>query len=144
MLRPGGRLAYLSIVLAPGLSRSQRSEGTRLGPRAVAATAPDSSLVRSAGFEDVDVTDVTTEFLAAARSWQREYDRHADEVMQIIGEKEWEERQSNRAGLRRGIEEGLLQRVLVTGRRPQGRAGGPGDRPQGPPDTEGSGGPFTN
>lgn len=94
-----------------------------MGPRAVAATAPDSNLMQSAGFEDVDVADVTVEFLDTARSWQREYNRHAEAVMQIIGEKEWEERQSDRAGLRRGIEEGLLQRVLVTGRRPQGRTG---------------------
>lgn len=102
--------------------------------------------MRSAGFDDVDVTDVTVEFLDTARSWQREYNRHADEVMQIIGEKEWEERQSNRAGLRRGIEEGLLQRVLVTGRRPHGRAGTEqrSGRLGVRPDTEGSGGPFTN
>ncbi len=117
MLRPGGRLAYLTIVLASGLSKSQHRVGTRLGPRAVAATAPDRSLMERAGFEDIDVADVTAEFLDVARLWQREYDRHADDLKRIIGEDELEDRQSDRAGLTRGIEEHLLQRVLVSGRR---------------------------
>ena len=116
MLRPGGRLAYLTIVLASGLSKSQHRVGVRLGPRAVAATDSDLGLMLRAGFEDVELSDVTAEFLDAARSWQREYNRHADDLKRIIGEKEWEDRQSDRAGITRGIEERLLQRVLVSGR----------------------------
>ncbi len=119
MLRPGGQLAYLTIVLASGLSKSQQRVGVRLGPRAVNATAPDHSLMQRAGFEDVDVSDVTAEFLDAARSWQREYNRHAADLKQIIGVKEFEDRQTSRAELTRGIEESLLQRVLVVGRRAQ-------------------------
>lgn len=118
MLRPGGRLAYLTIVVARGVTKSQHRVAVRLGPRAVAATAPDLTLMERVGFEDVDVTDVTPEFLDAARSWQAQYNRHEGELKRIIGEKEWEERQSDRARLMRGIEEGLLRRVLVWGRSP--------------------------
>lgn len=71
-----------------------------------------------AGLEHVAVSDLTEEFLAVARAWQSEFFGHGDELRQLLGEQEWEQRQSDRQGMIRGIEEGLLKRLLVTGRAP--------------------------
>lgn len=58
---------------------------------------------------------VTSSFLETARSWRSEFSRREVDIKQLIGEKEWEERQSNRIGLVRAIEKGSLRRLLVTG-----------------------------
>lgn len=116
MLRPNGRMAYLTIVVTPGLSKTDHRNAVRLGPRAVDSSAPEATLMKRAGFRDVEVTDVTHDYLEVARAWQTQFFRHGEELKQILGEQEWEERQSDRQGMIRGIEEGLLQRLLVTGR----------------------------
>lgn len=115
MLQNGGRLSYLTIVVTPGLSDSEHREAVRLGPRAVEASAPDAELMQRAGFTDVRVADVTSSFLETARSWRAEFSRREADIKQLIGEKEWEERQSNRIALVRAIEKGSLRRLLVTG-----------------------------
>ncbi|MGH2747439.1 MAG: hypothetical protein ACRDKB_05895 [Actinomycetota bacterium] len=115
MLRPGGRVAYLTIVVAPGLTKSAHRLAVRLGPRAIATTRPLDELMHGAGFTDVDIIDQTPDFLAVARAWQVEYTTYEAELKPVLGA-EWEERQSDRGDLIRGVEEGLLRRVLVAGR----------------------------
>ncbi|MGH2787824.1 MAG: hypothetical protein ACRDJV_07920 [Actinomycetota bacterium] len=117
MLRPAGRTAYLTIVVSPGLSKSAHRAAVRLGPRAIASTRPLDVLMSAAGFTDVDVTDLTASFLEVARAWQSEFLRHERELKEVMGD-EWEERLRDRADMIRGVEEGLLRRVLVTGRAP--------------------------
>jgi hypothetical protein len=118
MLKAGGTTAFLTIVLSPGLSKADHRKGARLGPRAVASTRPLDVLMAAAGFSEVEVTDVTNTFLEVALAWQRESVRHERELRQILGN-EWEERLSDRAGLIRGVEQGLLRRLLIIGRAPK-------------------------
>lgn len=115
LLRRSGRIAYLTIVTAPGLDRAAYREAVRIGPPAVAARAPDDVLMRQARFVDVEITDVTTEFRSTARAWRTQFARHETDVKALIGEATWEERQASRADMLRGINEGLLRRVLVSG-----------------------------
>ena len=117
MLRPAGRTAYLTIIVSPGLSKSAHRTAVRLGPRAIASTRPLDVLMTSAGFSDVELTDVTDSFLEVARAWQSEFLRHERELREVIGD-EWEERLSDRADLIRGVEQSLLRRVFVTGKAP--------------------------
>jgi hypothetical protein len=114
MLRPGGRTAYLTIVVSPGLSKSQRRIAVRLGPRAITSTRPLDVLMEAAGFGDVSVTDVTEEFLETARAWQSESFSHEEELRVTLGD-EFDERAVDRADLIRGVRDGMLRRVLVTG-----------------------------
>lgn len=69
-----------------------------------------------ARFVDIDITDVTSDFLITARAWQSSFSRHASAVKEAIGEKSWEERQASRAQLVRSVEDGLLRRLVVSGR----------------------------
>jgi hypothetical protein len=68
----------------------------------------------AAGFTDVEEIDVTESFLEVARAWQSEFLAHERELREVIGD-EWEERVSDRADMIRGVEQGLLRRVFVTG-----------------------------
>jgi hypothetical protein len=69
----------------------------------------------AAGFTDVGLTDVTESFLEVARAWQSEFLRHEGELREVIGD-EWDERLSDRDDMIRGVEQGLLRRVFVTGK----------------------------
>jgi hypothetical protein len=117
MLRPAGRTAYLTIIVSPGLSRSDHRNAVRLGPRAIASTRPLDDLMTAAGFTEVEITDLTASFLEVALAWQSEFVRHERELREVMGD-EWEERLCDRAAMIRGVEHGLLRRVLVTGSAP--------------------------
>ncbi|MFP5353017.1 MAG: hypothetical protein ACLGIB_10695 [Actinomycetota bacterium] len=69
-----------------------------------------------ARFEDIKVTDLTSDFLTTARSWHEQYSRHEADVEKALGRTWLEERQVSRAALLQGIEDGLLRRLLVSGR----------------------------
>jgi hypothetical protein len=109
-----GCTAYLTIKVAPGLTKSAHRRAVRLGPRAVASTRPLDVLMNSAGFVDIEVTDVTQEFLDTARGWNREFARHERELRDVLGD-ELDELQAQCRARIRGAEEGLLHRVLVSG-----------------------------
>src|SRR3954466_4923393 len=69
LLRPGGRLAFTTIHLTPGLTPAQRRRGSVAGPPAV--VGPDGhDLLDRSGFDVVHAEDVTAEFLATATAWR--------------------------------------------------------------------------
>ena len=116
LLRPGGTIAYTTIETTPGLDRMRQREALRVGPPAVEARATTDVLMQQAGFGEVRVTDLTSGFLETARAWLREFKAHERDVKAVLGEASWEERQASRASIERGIANGLLRRVLVSGR----------------------------
>ncbi len=82
----------------------------------MAARAPDEVLMQKAHFADIEVSDLTSDFLITARSWHTQFSRHEADLKKVLGEARWEERQSSRAELLHAVEEGLLRRLLVSGR----------------------------
>lgn len=113
MLRPAGKTAYLTIGVSPGLGKRAHRLAVRLGPRAVGSRRPLAEMMTAAGFVDLEITDVTQDFLGTARAWTAGFVRHERELKEVLGD-EWEERQADRRDLIRGIEEGLLRRLLVS------------------------------
>ncbi len=107
-------MAFLTIIVSPGLSKWDHRIAVRLGPRAIASTRPLDVLMNAAGFTGVEEIDATESFLEVARAWQAEFLSHERELREVIGD-EWEERVSDRADMIRGVEQGLLRRVFVTG-----------------------------
>lgn len=89
----------------------------RVGPPAVSATRPMDQLMTAARFEDVEITDVTETFVHTARAWMDAFNEHEAELKKLIGAV-WDQRQRDRAAMIAGIEDGLLQRLLVTGTAP--------------------------
>ena len=118
LLRPGGRMAFITIFVTPGLSPSARRRAHRSGPRAVATRCDHRRLLRSAGFADVEETDLTPEFLITSRAWSAENTAHADELAALVPPGAFEERQRERCTQLVAVEDGLLKRALFSATRP--------------------------
>jgi len=118
LLRPGGRIAYTTIFVAPGLSAARRRRAQRSGPRAVAARSDQLKLLASAGFIDREMLDLTAEFAVTARAWLGQWEANADELSALESPAVFDERQRERTGQLRAIEDGLLCRGLFSATRP--------------------------
>ena len=110
-------MAFTSIVVAPGLDSATRRRARQSGPRAVGTTSDTRRLLRSAGFVDVDVLDVTEAFLTTASAWIAENERRAEAMAARETPEAFEQRQRERAVQRGAVREGLLRRELVSARR---------------------------
>ena len=121
LLRPGGRIAYTTIFVAPDLSPAQRRRAQRSGPRAVASRSDQRQQLASAGFVDIQTIDLTAEFAATARAWLEGWEANAEELSALEVAGAFEERQRERQVQQRAIDDGLLRRGLfsatVRGRR---------------------------
>lgn len=73
--------------------------------------------MQGAGFSDLEVVDLTDDFLRTAYDWHEQYSAHEDELRLLIGD-EIDELSKDRNDLIAGVEEGLLKRTLVCGRKP--------------------------
>ena len=111
-------MAFSTVEIAPGLSKSQHRRAALRGPRAVVSTRPAGQLMSAARFSDVTVTDVTDDFLGTARAWFIEFNRYEGELKQVLGAQNWEDRQTDRAAMIDAVEAGLLRRHVVTGTAP--------------------------
>jgi hypothetical protein len=73
--------------------------------------------MRRAGFVDVLVVDQTDEFRSTAAAWIAAWDAHHDALVALYGEAEFDTRQQERRTQLRAVDDGLLRRSLVIGRR---------------------------
>ena len=110
-------MAFHVIHAAPDLSDRERRRAHRSGPWAVASRYAPDELMRRAGFVDVEVIDQTDEFRATAAAWISEWTRHRDALVALHGVDDFENRQQERSVQLRAIDDGLLRRSLVLGRR---------------------------
>ena len=111
-------MAFSTIEIAPGLSKSQHRRAALRGPRAVVSMRPAGQLMSAARFTDVSVTNVTDDFLGTARGWLIEFNRHESDLKHVLGAQNWQDRQEDRAAMIDAIEAGLLCRFVVTGTAP--------------------------
>jgi ubiquinone/menaquinone biosynthesis C-methylase UbiE len=118
VLRPGGTTAFFTIHASTGLDRSRLRRAHRLGPCAVATTAPYGDLLGRAGYVDIVQIDCTAEFGSAARAWLDQYSEHREAMVATLGAAAFEDRQAARRLLVRAIDEGLLRRSLFVASRP--------------------------
>ena len=114
VLRRGGRLAFFVIEPAAGLSGAARRRAHAVGPPAVAVRTGYPSLLRSAGFERISITDVTEEYRITQRAWQDASRRREGALRAAIGDDVYEDEVARRRRTRRAIDDGLLARTLYT------------------------------
>ena len=119
LLRPGGRIAYTTIFVTPGLTPSLRRRAQRSGPRAVASRSDQRQLLGSAGFRDIDVVDLTAGFARTARGWIDGWSANEAELTALESASAFAERQRERRTQLRAVEDGLLQRALYSATRPR-------------------------
>jgi hypothetical protein len=115
LLRPGGRTAFYTIFIPAGLSDSAYRRAGRIGPNGVTSRRTPRSLVEAAGFDLIDETDVSAEFLRVVQGLLRVSDRDADELLAEMSANDFETLQRERAQLAAAIQSGILRRSLVSG-----------------------------
>lgn len=76
-------------------------------------------LMESAGFTEIEVTDVTGDFLETAQSWFVAFAASEQELRPLFCD-QFDDRQKGRRDMIVGIGEGLLQRLLVSATAPSG------------------------
>ena len=118
MLRPGGVRVFTVIEAATGLSPGQRRRARRDGPAAVLTRTSYPSLLASAGFVDVEVTDRTAEYRATQQRWIDATVRHEAELRATLGDTMYEDRIVDRGGSLAAIDDGVLIRRLYVATRP--------------------------
>jgi cyclopropane fatty-acyl-phospholipid synthase-like methyltransferase len=111
LLRPGGRTAFVTILIAPDLPRRLHRQAAAAGPSA--ATTPDlTALVDRAGLAAVRIEDVTADYLDTARAWLAARERHRD-ALRPLDPADYDERVARGRAAIIAIEQGLLRRSLV-------------------------------
>lgn len=114
VLRPGGRLAFLTILPTPGLTSTARRRANLLGPVAVALRTSYPDLLKSAGFVDIGDDDLTESYRATLVRWIAATDRREAEIRAATGDELYDERAQNRERTLEAIDAGLLQRRLYS------------------------------
>lgn len=110
VLRPGGRLALLTIQPTTDLSPSLRRKAHAVGPPGVAVRSSYSRLLHSAGFVGIVATDLTAGYRATQQRWLDASERHAAALRGAVGDDEFERRLAGRSDTLRAIDDGLLSR----------------------------------
>ncbi len=118
VLRPGGRIAFYSIFIAPELAAREHRRALRCGPPAVATSSDYRSLLNSAGFVDIEEVDVTAAYLDTARAWLRHGQEFAADLAALEPPGAFADKLARRRAGIAAIEAGLLRRSLFVGARP--------------------------
>jgi hypothetical protein len=123
VLRPGGRLAFYTIAVAPGLPADDHRRAVRCGPPAVGTRSDYLSLLRSAGFVELDEVDVTADYLETARGWLRHGQEFEAGLAALDTPGAFADKLARRREAIAMIEAGHLRRslFLATRRNPRGR-----------------------
>jgi 2-polyprenyl-3-methyl-5-hydroxy-6-metoxy-1,4-benzoquinol methylase len=116
LLRPGGSMAFTTILVAPGLDAAQHRRAVRAGPWQVLARRPYPELVEQAGFTDIVEIDVSEDYGRVQAAWLDANDARADDVRCLLTDAEFRTAQTDRRRARAAIEEGLLRRSIITAR----------------------------
>jgi len=74
-------------------------------------------LMETARFEEIEVTDVTEDFIKTAQSWFDAFAARERELKPLLRD-QFDDRQKGRQDMLVGAREGLLQRQLVTAKAP--------------------------
>lgn len=110
-------MAFFTIFVAPDLSPPDHRKAVRAGPIAVGTRSDHHTMLQSAGFETVEETDVTLEFLRTQRAWVNETLSRSEELKKMQDTGAFEDRQRDRRLCAAAVERGLLRRALFVARR---------------------------
>lgn len=116
-LKRGRPLVFLTIEPGADLSPSQRRKAGRAGPPSVLLPTSYSSLLRTAGFIDVEIVDLTADYRLIQQAKINEAERRREDLIALIGREEYEESRRNRRNTIEAIDAGLLRRRLYAARR---------------------------
>jgi cyclopropane fatty-acyl-phospholipid synthase-like methyltransferase len=115
----GGRTAFTAIFPATGLTEADARRAIEAGPPNCGLRTSYPSLLRSAGFVDVEERDLTADYFSTASRKLEAAEQFAADMIEMLGREEYERMQAERRQAISAIEAGLLRRSLFVARRPQ-------------------------
>lgn len=118
VLKPGGRVAYFNIFIPHDIPEDERRRVRDAGGGEVYTRAQQQNLLRSAGFVEIEETDVTAEYGRIQRALYEAGRRHEKALRTVRGDAVFEDRQERRRLSLGRIEAGVLRRSLFLARRP--------------------------
>ncbi len=75
-------------------------------------------MLSASGFSTVEEIDLTDEFLRVAQAWLEARERHADELAEVEGQADFDQRLKENKASVAALRDGLLRRSLFVAQRP--------------------------
>lgn len=118
VLKPGGIASFLTITYPPTLAASELVRAVELGSEEGVAGPGYEVLMNNAGFIDIEVVDVTAQYLDTLEAFTMAWIDEADGIAGLMGQEDFDERMQRRRNSIIAVNEGLHVRHWVTGRVP--------------------------
>jgi SAM-dependent methyltransferase len=119
VLRPGGRMLYTDPVVVTGLvSKEEFATRSSTGDFAFGPPAVNEQMIRDAGFELLQVEDVTANEVEVSRRWHDAREKQATALVQLEGEETFAGLQRFLATVHRLTSERRMSRFVYVGRKP--------------------------
>jgi len=116
VLKSGAANCFYVITTADDLTNTDRERlAQRDGNEHVESLVPYDMLMEEAGFVDVELADVTSQYLKTLKGWKGEWEADADAFTELFGEEEFARRLRNRNLDIASTADGLLRRYRVYG-----------------------------
>jgi ubiquinone/menaquinone biosynthesis C-methylase UbiE len=112
VIRESGRMVFSVISVAPGLEIGQCRRAASFGPMFVEADADYSTLLRETGWAVTGHDDITAGFATSVRTLLEQEKRHAEALIDLVGEDGFAERLATLRKRLEGAESGLIMREL--------------------------------
>jgi len=112
VIRPDGVMAFTVIYVSEGLTGAAREKAIACGPPFIDADASYPEMLEQAGWRIRHQADLTDKFANTARTVLGEENRRADELIEVLGQADYDERLARRRHTVAGIEEGLNRRAM--------------------------------
>lgn len=119
VLKPGAPNCFYVITTAGNLTDADRDRlAKREGNEHVESPVPYNVLMERAGFADIELTDVTIQYVETLKGWKRAWEADAAALIELVGEEEFARRLHNRTLDIANAEDGLVRRYRVFGTKP--------------------------
>ncbi len=112
VVQQDGRMIFSVILIPPDLSESDYRQAAENGPSFITADDSYPNLLQQAGWELVEQTGLTTEFLETLQIGLENELNHAAELEKLLGKEETSIRLARTRGYIAALEQGLIKREL--------------------------------
>jgi hypothetical protein len=117
LLKPGGRLAFTTIYVAPGVSERDYRRASRVRGPGIAERRAMTDLLEAAGFVDIRERDATASFARSTAAHLRTATQHERALRKAWGDQRFDDSQHDRRSTLELIRDGVVRRGIFTARR---------------------------
>ena len=116
VIRRGGKMAFSVISIAPDLSAADHARAVDSGPPYVEAECGYPELLTATGWDVTDQIPASGDYEETGRRYIREVEARADEMIELLGEAEFDELLAKRHRNVDAVAEGIVRRNLFVAR----------------------------